>query len=116
MILAYVSNSKLGRECNIKTWQYFGQCYSSIDEAIRASDIVDMVYACYTLIVLAFEMLQPTATIVTHLKGFCQGIKVVQSTSILLGTREFCGLNVYGKIFSTNYIIGYSKGVTIFVF
>jgi hypothetical protein len=88
-ILAYVSNSKLGREGNIKTLQYIGQCYRSIHEAIATSGVVDTVYACYILIVLAFEMQDPTEMIVTHLVGVCQGVKVVQSTSMLLGTREF---------------------------
>ena len=103
-ILAYASYSKTGAESDINTLQYMDQCYKHLRKAIATASVVDIVYACYTLIVLAFETAETTEVILAHLGGVCQGIRVLQSNPAWIGTREFLWMermwqNIFHRIY-----------------
>jgi hypothetical protein len=68
--------------------QYLGKCFRSINDAISNSRYVDLVYASYTVVVLGLKMKEPMEKILTHLHGFCLGLKSLMNTPDALPIEE----------------------------
>lgn len=69
--------------------QYLGKCFRSINDAIsNSTSFVDLVYASYTVVVLGLKMKEPMEKMLTHLHGFCLGLKSLMNTPDALPIEE----------------------------
>lgn len=87
-VLAIASFLKAGHQ-SVETFQYLGQCYKHIQEAIKKSAFIDIVYTSYAIIVLTFRLQSEAVdTILSHLLGVCEGLKWLQNTPADLTIEE----------------------------
>lgn len=88
-VLSYASFYKAGSKLSIPALQYFGRCLLSIINATSVLRTVDLLYAVYTLIILAFENEEPINTVLIHLSRICRDFNSLAHPGNGLDIREY---------------------------
>ena len=107
LLYAALSYAAFRKSCcpSIDTFRYLGESYKSLRDAISAGAVLDVVYACYTVLVLGFEMKEPLDTIITHLLGVFQAYQLLDPARFGVEDWEMVWMErLWQNIFHKTYI------------